>query len=161
MRFLKIVCLAAAFATLPALAAPQGEREWLGTVFLAQPDCAPRFPLYSEPGTRSSIGRTLERRGYRWLKDEEWVTTLLAPADARFAGHRVLRLAIPNAEMSVYAITVMGSPEALAGAIAARTGRTLRIMQGEPARKSGEPYIVAAGPGQSSFVCFSFEEGTP
>ena len=158
-RLVLILSTACAAAAAAPAAAPRDE--WLSEVFLARADCEPRFPLHYELPKRASVDRVLEKRGYAFSKNEQWITTYTAPAGASFAGQRVLRLAVPNAEMSVYSITVPGTPASLAGAIAARTGRRIDILHGEPAPRSGRPYVVATGPNESAFVCFSFEEGKP
>jgi hypothetical protein len=156
-----IVGLTIVSGAAPAAPIDKPKDEWLSGIFLSRKDCEPTFPLHYELPKRASIDHVLEKRGYAFLKNEEWITSYSAPAGETFAGKKVLRFSVPNAEMSVYSITVPGTPESLARAIAARTGRRIDILHGEPAPKSGRPYVVALGRNESSFVCFSFEEGNP
>ena len=147
------------FPIVSPVIAADSPPDWLAGIFLAREHCEPTSHLYYDPEAQRSFGSILEKRGYVFQKNAEWITTYVAPRSERFVGFPVLGFSIPNAEMSLYSLHIAQPPKVLAAAIKKATGRIVPILHGEPPAHTGIPYIVGETPGHSTFVCFSFEEG--
>jgi hypothetical protein len=133
--------------------------EFWSRLFLKANECAPDYSLYYDLYSARSVRYVMENSGFQFLRNREWVTDFAPPRGHTFAGLPVVEVSIPNAEMSIYSVTLSATANDTVAAVQRRTGKKLPVLRANQKAPNSKPYVTENKRSQAMIVCFSFEEG--